>query len=87
MALPKNFDPSKFDDVPLTGQRLFDPDSFSSPELFQEAEREGREAIVQTLTTRYQRPCHSRQNLMSLGYLKRNGIKIEDIASGAIRIL
>ena len=87
MALPKSFDAMKFDDVPQTGQRLFDPDSFSSPELFQQAEREGRIAIVDFLTTKHQRPCHSRENLKSIGYLKRNGIKIEDIASGKIRVV
>lgn len=87
MPLPKNFDPTKFDDVPLTGQRLFDPDSFSSPELFQRAEREGRIAIVDFLTTKHQRPCYSRENLISIGFLKRNNIDLKDIASGKIRIV
>lgn len=87
MALPKNFDPTKFDSVPRSYQNIFDSDDFTSPERFQEAEKEGREAILQNLTKRYAQPCHSIENMRNPSYLRRHSITLEMIRDGKVKLV
>ena len=87
MTLPKGFNAKLFDSVPNSNQFIFEADTFNSSQLHLAAENEARDLIVSALTTRYQRPCHSVQNMRNPGYMKRNNIKLEDIAAGKIKLV
>ena len=87
MTLPQGFNAKLFDSVPNTNQNIFDADTFNSSQLHLAAETEARELIVSALTTRFQRPCHSVEQMRNPGYMKRNNIKLEDIAAGKIKLV
>ena len=87
MTLPKGFNAKLFDSVPNSSQNIFEADSFNSSQLHLAAETEARELIVSALTTRYQRPCHSVEQMRNPGYMRRNNVTLEDIASGKIKLV
>jgi len=87
MTIPQGFNAKLYDSVPATYQTLFESDSFTSPEKHKEAEAEARDLIVQALTTRYKIPCHSVANMRSVGYMRRNNIRLEDVAEGKIKLV
>ena len=87
MTLPKEFNAKLFDSVPNTSQNIFDSDNFNSSQLHLAAETEARELIVSSLTTRFQRPCHSVEQMRNPGYMRRNNVTLEDIASGKIKLV
>ena len=87
MTVPKGFNAKLFDSVPNSNQFIFEADTFNSSQLHLAAENEARDLIVSALTTRFQRPCHSVENMRNPGYMRRNDIKLEDIASGRVKLV
>lgn len=87
MQLPASFKAGDFNESIHPKHNVFESSQFNSSQEHEEAEVLAKKLVIDALTAKYKQPCISRYDLGSRGYLRRNGITLEEVQAGKYRVV
>ncbi|MBW4522639.1 MAG: hypothetical protein KME16_23585 [Scytolyngbya sp. HA4215-MV1] len=77
-----DFDPKSFKSMPVSNQRIFNPDNFLTPSAHSEAEKAGTELIRSALSQQAGKPVYSQAEAISSGRSEKSKRIFEDLSTG-----